>query len=230
MFKTTREAVEYIQALKPCVEKSTSKVMLAVPYTALKAASDAAKGSNIQIGAQNMHDAAEGAFTGEISSDMIKETGATFVLIGHSERRQYYGETNQSVNRKTKRALAEGLTPIVCIGETEAERESGQTEAVLQKQLSESLEGINLEGVIVAYEPVWAIGTGKTATPEIAQEAHKICRSLTSESTPILYGGSVKPENAADLMEMKDIDGALVGGASLKADSFAQIVNFGEKQ
>ncbi|MBI2743173.1 MAG: triose-phosphate isomerase [Chlamydiales bacterium] len=238
MYKTAREAEVYVAALIPQIS-SSARVLLAVPFTALHAASAASRKSSIQVGAQNMHDAPEGAFTGEISAGMLKEAGAQFVLLGHSERRSYFQETSAFINRKVKRALAEGLTPIVCVGESEKEREAGKTEEILLSQLSESLTGLTvqeLEKIHIAYEPVWAIGTGKTATPEIADAAHLICRNflkekcgaLVAEKIAILYGGSVKPESANALLSMPNIDGALVGGAALDPSVFAQIINSGQ--
>ena len=196
---------------------------------------DAARNNPIQVGAQNMHWLDQGAYTGETSPLMLKAIGVTHVLIGHSERRQYFNETDETVNLKLKSALAHGLIPIVCVGELLAEREAGQTTAVLERQTAGALAGIDpaaAKPLVIADEPVWAIGTGRTATPEIADEAHKIIRaqiakSLSAElaaSTRILYGGSVKPDNTAKLCSLEDIDGALVGGASLEAVSFSQIV------
>ena len=203
-----------------------------MPFTALFTASEAAEGTSIMIGAQNMHDAEEGAFTGEISSRMLQDAGSRFVLIGHSERRHLFGESNAFIARKLKRALASGLKPILCIGETEAEREQGRTQEVLNRQLLESLPDHPAD-LILAYEPVWAIGTGKTATAEIAEEAHAFCRSFLSEKwgasaarkIPILYGGSVKPDNIKGLTQKPNINGALVGGASLNPQTFAEIIS-----
>ena len=194
----------------------------------------AIRGSAVQLGAQNMHFEKDGAFTGEISASMLTDLGCRYVILGHSERRQYFGETDATVNRKTLVALDSGLTPIVCVGETLEERESGKTEHVVATQIKGSLAGLSAqqgEKLVIAYEPVWAIGTGKTATPEQAEEVHAQIRSLlrelfgaTADVIRIQYGGSVKPENAAELMRQPNIDGALVGGASLKADSFAGII------
>jgi triosephosphate isomerase len=197
----------------------------------------AVTGSNVAVGAQNMYFADEGAFTGETSPLMLKAINATRVIIGHSERRQYFCETDESVNKKLHAALKHGLKPIVCIGEVLAERESGKTEEVLLRQLRKGLEGIagpQCESMVIAYEPVWAIGTGKTATPEMAAEAHAIVRKEiatvlgreAADAIRVLYGGSVKPENASALMNMEEIDGALVGGASLDPQSFAKIVKY----
>lgn len=235
MYKTAREASEYVTALARLIKGSPgSQVMLAAPFTAIHAASLASQNTSIIIGAQNMHDAPEGAFTGEISASMLKEAGARFVILGHSERRQFFQETSAFINRKVKRALSSGLTPIVCIGETEQERSSGKTREILLAQLEQSLVDLtpdDLAKILVAYEPVWAIGTGKTATPEIAEETHLICREFLkarkAARVPILYGGSVKVENARALLSMPNIDGALVGGAALDPTTFAQIINSG---
>jgi triosephosphate isomerase (TIM) len=236
MYKTASEAKAYVQELAPMVGGARADVLLAVPFTALSAASASAKETGIQVGAQNMHDAEEGAFTGEISARMLKDAGARFVILGHSERRLLFHEENPFIHRKLKRALNDGLLPILCIGESQQERDQGKAEQVLHRQLSACLEGLRPEQVgqiVIAYEPVWAIGTGKTATPEIAQEAHLQCRGFiaktwgkeTAASTRILYGGSVKPETIAKLMAQPDIDGALVGGASLDPATFAKIIN-----
>ena len=204
-------------------------MLLAVPFTALQAA----QGSEIEIGAQNMHDAAEGAFTGEISANMLWDAGATFVILGHSERRHLFGETNAFIHRKVVRALEEELQPLLCIGETEEERAHGRTADVLKRQLDECLKGVDPEKVMIAYEPVWAIGTGKTATPEIAEEAHQQIRAHLGESgkgVAILYGGSVKPETMKPLMQQPNVNGVLVGGASLDVETFAKIVNWRNQQ
>ncbi|MDD5544715.1 MAG: triose-phosphate isomerase [Acidobacteriia bacterium] len=238
MFKTVEESEAFIDALAPLVEDSTHcDIVVAPPFTALSAVVKRIQGTRILASAQNCHWEKEGAFTGEVSCEMIAETGARYVIIGHSERRQYFGETNDTVNRKIGAALRVDLTPLVCIGESLSEREQGQTERVLETQLREGLAALTdlqFSHIIIAYEPVWAIGTGRTATPQIAAEAHRFIRgtlatffsaSLASE-TRILYGGSVKPDNIKGLMAQPEIDGALVGGASLKADSFASLVNF----
>jgi triosephosphate isomerase len=210
------------------------EVVVCPPFTGLDAASKALAGSKIGLGAQNMHFEAPGAFTGEVCAGMLKELAVKYVILGHSERRTLFGETNAVVNRKTKAALAAGLTPIVCVGETLAEREANRTETVVTTQVRESLAGLgaDLAKVVVAYEPVWAIGTGKTASPAQAQEVHALIRrvlasvgdSKTADGIRIQYGGSMKPENAKELMSQPDIDGGLIGGAALKADSFAAIV------
>jgi triosephosphate isomerase len=211
--------------------------MIAPPFTALAPVAEVLKPSRILLGAQNLHWENEGAFTGEISPAMLVSAGCRYVIIGHSERRQYFGETDHSVNQKISAAGKHGLDPIFCIGESEGERESGQTFSVLDKQVKKGLEGMfadNLKTLVIAYEPVWAIGTGKTATSDQAQEVHHFLRSLVdelfghtlAESIRILYGGSVKPGNISELMAQPDIDGALVGGASLDAETFSKIVQF----
>jgi triosephosphate isomerase len=237
MYKTIEEAQSFIYELMAMGTNPTSSIYIAVPFTALSAASTAAKGSSIRVGAQNMHDATEGAYTGEISGKMLLDAGAQFVILGHSERRHLFGETNEFINRKVKAALKLGIRPILCIGETLQEREENKTENVLQNQLESCLSGISeneLRKILIAYEPVWAIGTGRTASSEQAEEMHRFCRGLLSskwggeaaESISILYGGSVKPENTRALMEQKNIDGVLVGGASLTVDSFNKIINY----
>ena len=238
MYKNAAEAGSFVQALKAMLPAELSvDITLAPAFTALESAVSAAAGSPIKIAAQNVFWEKEGAFTGEISAGMLTSLGVTQVIIGHSERRQYFGETNDTVNQRVKAALAGGLQPIVCIGETLDQRESQQTFKVLEDQLTMGLSGLTPEQagtIILAYEPVWAIGTGKTATPEIAQEAHQFIRQqveklfnkTVANSLLILYGGSVKPENAAVLMAQEDLDGALVGGASLKPEVFWEIINF----
>jgi triosephosphate isomerase len=215
--------------------------VIAPVFTAIRSVADRLEGSNIRLAAQNCSIQNDfGAHTGEVTPSMLKDAGCSHVIIGHSERRQFYGETDASVNSKTKAAASAGLTAIVCVGEHLAEREAGDAENVVSKQLRGALSGLtanDMERIIIAYEPVWAIGTGKTATPEQAQEMHGHIRrnlaeshgSPSSESIRILYGGSVKPENIDDLMAQADIDGALVGGASLEAESFARIVNYGRQ-
>ncbi len=238
MHKDRSQAIEFVRELQPLVKSSLSKVYIAAPFTCIATAAKAAEKTNIVIGAQNMHDQHEGAFTGEISSWMLKELGAEFVLIGHSERRHVFHENNAFINAKVIRALKDDLVPVLCVGETLEERKEGLVDRVLRSQVHEGLKSVpkaESDKIIVAYEPVWAIGTGQVATPEIAQEAHEICRHVLAElfSTqhaqrmPILYGGSVKPSNIESLMDQIDVDGALVGGASLDPHSFAQIVNQG---
>ena len=238
MYKTQAETRAFFQAFRPLVAASTHcDIVIAPPYTALVAAAEAAKGSGIAIAAQNVHGRPEGAFTGEICARMLVEAGCTAVIIGHSERRQYFNDTDETVFMKTKAALEEGLIPIVCVGEILSERESNLTETVLKRQFEGGLGALTpaeFSRILVAYEPVWAIGTGKTATPELASEAHRYLRELAAarfsfeiaSALRILYGGSVKPDNIKGLMAQPEIDGALVGGASLDPKSFAAIVNF----
>lgn len=234
MYKTAREAVDYIEAFLPKIEKCKAQVFLAVPFTSIASAAQFAKDTPVVIGAQNMNDAREGAFTGEIAGLMLKEAGAEFVILGHSERRHVFGESDAFIHKKVLRALQDDLIPVLCVGETLHEREQGKTEEVLKRQIGSALEGIPKEDagkIILAYEPVWAIGTGKTATPKMAEEAHAFCRECLAEfvgkrkagAMPILYGGSVKPDNAAQIAAEKNIDGVLVGGASLDPETFAQI-------
>lgn len=212
-----------------------TKVIVCPPFTSLSAVAKLVSGSAIGLGAQNMHPESSGAFTGEISAPMLKSVGCAYVIVGHSERRQLFGESDEFINRKVQAALSAGLIPIVCVGETLEQREKGETHDVVTRQLKGCLSGVKSEDVsrcIIAYEPVWAIGTGKTATPAQAQEIHQLIRRLVAslagkqvaESVVIQYGGSVKPENARELLTQADIDGALVGGACLKADSFAKII------
>jgi triosephosphate isomerase len=240
MYKTASEAAAAARALKDLTAGAAGvEVMIAPPFTALATVAEVLAGSAIATGAQNLHWEPEGAFTGEIAPGMITDAGCRYVIVGHSERRHLFGETDQDVNRKVKAALAAGLIPVLCIGETESERNAEQTFSVLDKQVRLGLEGVSLQtpgGIVVAYEPVWAIGTGQTATRDQAQEAHAFIRALlrklygepVAEDTRILYGGSVKPSNIAALINMKDIDGALVGGASLEPETFAQIVKLGK--
>lgn len=236
MYKIPAEAVGFTDAFLPLVaNQQKSEIVLCPPMVCLAATIAATQGTQVRIGAQTMDWHDNGAFTGETSPIMLNALGATHVLIGHSERRQYFNETDETVNLKLKSALAHNLVPIVCVGEHKAERESGRTNDVLKQQLSVGLQGIDpaaATSLVVAYEPVWAIGTGLTATPQIAEDAHRFIRTQIAEvlspaiaaSTRILYGGSVKPDNAANLCCLENIDGALVGGASLDPTSFAQIV------
>ncbi|NNE98436.1 MAG: triose-phosphate isomerase [Pyrinomonadaceae bacterium] len=239
MYKLHDEAVNTALELKNQVANATHcEVIIAPVFTALKTVADRTEGSNVNVAAQDCSTHTEhSANTGEVCADMIKDVGASHIIIGHSERRQFYGETDESVNEKTKACLYFGLTAIVCVGESLAERESGNAQTVVKTQLNGALKGLtvsDMERIIIAYEPVWAIGTGKTATPEQAQEMHAFIRGVlaetqseeSAENTRILYGGSVKPANVRELMSENDIDGALVGGASLDATSFAQIVNY----
>jgi triosephosphate isomerase len=233
--KTIAEAEAYIQALLPRVGAVDDvEVVICPPYTALQAMVDSARGSSVQVYAQNMHEADAGAFTGEISAPMLTEIDVQGVILGHSERRQLYNETDRALEQKVPKALAAGLVPILCVGETEEERERGDTERKLRHQVQEGLEKVatdQLPGVVIAYEPIWAIGTGLVATPDQAQEAIAFVRALVEDrdkaagqAVRILYGGSLKPDNAPELLALPDVDGALVGGASLDAASFAQIV------
>ncbi len=235
MNKTMAETEALINELKPLVAKSKPEVVLCVPYTDLMVAKKAIEGSKIKLGAENVAWADSGAFTGEISADMLKEIGVEYVIIGHSERRQYFGETDQTVNMRLTQALKKGLKPIVCVGETLTEREKNKTKKVLKKQVLEGLNGVtDFSNIVIAYEPVWAIGTGKTATAEDANKTIGFIRSLVkktwgaevAKALRIQYGGSMKPSNAKELMAMRHIDGGLIGGASLKAEDFASIVNY----
>lgn len=241
MYKTIAEALDFVQSLKPLVVASTHcEIVIAPTFAALKLVAVRLEGSNIQVAGQNV--AAEegpGAFTGEVSAAMLKDCGARWVIVGHSERRQLFGETDESVNKKIRVAIGAGLTPIMCVGERLEERDAGRAETVVGGQLAGGTRNLTLPEaarIIVAYEPVWAIGTGRTATPEIAEQMHSFIRSKVREifgdgvadEMRILYGGSVKPDNIRLLMDQPDIDGALVGGASLEPGSFAKIVNFKE--
>lgn len=238
MNTVVEDAKTLVQDLKARVrDVANVEIVVCPPFISLTTVRDVIEGSNIALGAQNVYWEKSGAFTGKISPSMLKSAGCTYVIIGHSERRAYFHETDETVNKKIFAALAEGLKPIVCVGETLKERESEKTFDVVKRQVNEGLTNLSpeqMKTVVIAYEPVWAIGTGKTATPEQAQEVHAFIRKLlvemfgeqTAEATRLQYGGSVKPENASELMAQIDIDGALVGGASLKADSFEKIVKF----
>src|SRR5271170_2324351 len=238
MYKTTSEARACAEALLPlCLGHSRDEVVICPPFCSLGIVLDALSGSGIAVGAQNMHFAEEGAFTGEISAPMLTAIGVTHVILGHSERRQYFCETDETVNQKLHTALRHGLIPIVCVGETLVEREDGRTEEVLIRQVAKALLNIspdNASPIVIAYEPIWAIGTGKTATPELAAQAHLLIRSEVArrlnrdvaDDMRILYGGSVRPDNASSLLNQPEINGALVGGASLKPESFAQLVKY----
>lgn len=232
-----KASVELVRALAKGLPANAPEVIVAPPFTALTVVGQALQGTPILLAAQNLHWEAKGAFTGEVSAGQIKDAGCSAVIIGHSERRQYFGETDETVAKKLRAALGAGLTPIVCIGETLAQREEQKTWRVLEVQIKGALEGFRpaeLSGLVIAYEPVWAIGTGKTATPQQAQEAHLYARKMVARihgeglasATRILYGGSVTPDNVDALMSEADVDGALVGGASLKAESFLRIVGF----
>ena len=238
MYKNPGEAAGFLHDLAPLVTASSgAEIVVCPPFVDVVAAADAARGTNIAIGAQDLFWLQEGAYTGEVSAPMLVAAGCRWVIVGHSERRQYFGETDESVFKKTIAALDAGLTPIVCVGERLEEREGSLTEDVLTSQIAGSVSGLlpeQLARIVIAYEPCWAIGTGRTATPEIAAEAHRFLRGQISarfgreaaEACRILYGGSVKPDNIKGLMAQPDLDGALVGGASLDPVSFAAIVNF----
>lgn len=238
MYKTRQETQKFFDRFKPLVRATKHcEIIIAPPFTSLASAAEAARGTNIVIAAQNAYWEREGAFTGEVSMSMIVEAGCRAVILGHSERRHSFGETDAGVNRKVKAALAANLQPLVCVGETIEEREADQTNHVLQTQFRGSLDGLTaaeFSRILIAYEPVWAIGTGRTATPEVAAESHAYIRRLAKEAfgaesasaLRILYGGSVRPDNIAALMAQEEIDGVLVGGASLNAESFASIVNY----
>ena len=233
------EAINFIQELTPLVKDTKNDVVLCVPYIDLFYSLLHVQGTNIKIGAQNMHWEEKGAYTGEVSASMLKSIGVEYVIIGHSERRQYFNETDETVNKKIKSALLHDLKPIVCVGETLEQREAGETEKIVTNQIAKAFEGIaseDLEKIIVAYEPIWAIGTGKTATKEdanntimqIRKKLAEIYGQNEADGVIIQYGGSVKSSNAKELFEMSDIDGGLVGGASLKAEEFSKIVKFDE--
>lgn len=236
---TVRETEKFMEEFLVKIKTTSCVVGVAPPFTSIAVAAKRAQGSQIYVGAQNMSEHLHGAYTGEISAAMIKEVGAQFVLIGHSERRLYFHEDNQIIHHKIQLALQRGLMPILCIGETQNERERNLTKNVLASQLKEALQGVSrehMQKILIAYEPVWAIGTGQTATPEMVQESHHFCRSLLAhpwgdeiaKDIPILYGGSVKPENIAQLVTQPDVNGALIGGASLNVGSFVQIIKNSE--
>ena len=236
MFKTVHEAVVHVKELRSVVKAVTGvEIVVAPPFTALHAVAEAARNSNLAVAGQTCHWEKDGAFTGEVSAGMVREAGAEYVIVGHSERRAMFGETDDTVNRRTRAALAAGLIPIVCVGETLEQRDAGQTLALVDQQLQRGLDGVTADQVaamVVAYEPVWAIGTGRNATPEQAGEVHSHIRmrlrswwgASASEQCHVIYGGSVKPGNIAALQAVPDVDGALVGGASLDVAGFAQIV------
>ncbi len=238
MNKNRKDAEQLITELVPLVKDAKCDVVICVPFTDLDTAVKATKNTNIKVGAQNVHWAESGAFTGEISADMLKEIGVEYVIIGHSERRQYFGETDESVNKRTLKALEAGLKPIICVGETLAEREKGKTDEVVTRQTKAAFKDIpkeELKNIVIAYEPVWAIGTGKTATAEDANSTIKVirdtmaelyCKNCAEETVRIQYGGSMNPKNASELMAMPEIDGGLIGGASLKAEDFSKVVNY----
>ena len=236
MHKTIAEALEFVNEVKDRVNNDKVEAVICAPFTLLKDLKQATKGTNIKIGAQNMHFEEKGAFTGEISPLMLKELDMDYVVIGHSERRQYFNETDETVNKKVLKALEVGIDPILCVGETLEEREAGNTKDVCKVQVEKALENVSKEDlakVVIAYEPVWAIGTGKTATSEDANDViayiREVVANLYGESANevrIQYGGSVKPSNVAEIMNQSDIDGALVGGASLEANDYVELVNF----
>ena len=239
MYKNNKEAVETLTKLKDLTKDVKNvDIVIGAPFTCLSDAVKTVEGSNIKIAAENVYPKIEGAYTGEISPKMLKDIGITYVILGHSERREYFKESDEFINQKVKAVLEIGMKPILCIGEKLEERESGKTLTVLSKQIKGGLVDLSKEAaekVIIAYEPVWAIGTGKTATPEMAEETHRAIRNVLTEmfgkdvadKMIIQYGGSMKPENAKDLLSQEDIDGGLVGGASLKADSFFEIIKAG---
>ncbi|HJG96249.1 MAG TPA: triose-phosphate isomerase [Romboutsia timonensis] len=236
MHKTIAEALDFVNAVKDRVNNDNVEAVICAPFTLLKDLKEATKGTNIKIGAQNMHFEEKGAFTGEISPLMLKELDMDYVVIGHSERRQYFNETDETVNKKVLKALEVGIDPILCVGETLEEREAGNTKDVCKVQVEKALENVSKEDlakVVIAYEPVWAIGTGKTATSEDANDVIAYIREVVANlygelanEVRIQYGGSVKPSNVAEIMNQSDIDGALVGGASLEANDYVDLVNF----
>ncbi len=238
MNNTIADTKALVKDLIPLVKDAKCDVVICTPYTDLAAAVEATAGTNIKVGAENVHWAEKGAFTGEISAKMLVELGVEYVIIGHSERRQYFGETDETVNMRVKAALAAGLKPIICVGELLEERESGKTEEVVTRQTRAAFKDIDkseLDNIVIAYEPVWAIGTGKTATAQDANDTIKVirdtmaelyCPKCAEEKVRIQYGGSMNPKNASELMAMPEIDGGLIGGASLKAEDFSKVVNF----
>ncbi len=237
MNNTMADTTKLLNELKPLVKDAKAEVVVCVPYTNLYVANELLKGSNIKLGAENVHWADNGAFTGEISASMLKELNVEYVIVGHSERRQYFGETDETVNLRAKKAIDNGIKPIICVGETLEERETNQVEKVIVNQVTKALDGIcevGIKSVVIAYEPIWAIGTGKTATAQEANDTIKIVRDTVrklyndsiADELLIQYGGSMKPSNVKELMAMKEINGGLIGGASLKAEDFSQIVKY----
>ena len=236
MNKTASETAAFAEAIKPLLPRTRAcEAVICVPALNIPAAQKALKGTRISVGAETLHEAASGAFTGEMAAGMLADIGVKYVIIGHSERRQYFGETDETVNKRATAVIKAGLTAIVCVGETLAERDAGKVEDVIVRQMKEGLKGLSsadADKLVIAYEPVWAIGTGRTATPEQAQDVHALIRKVlgemigidAAETVRIQYGGSMKPGNAAELLAQKDIDGGLIGGAALKADSFAAII------
>jgi triosephosphate isomerase len=229
MYKTQSEASEFLQKFMPELENTPTEreVLLCAPFTDLGIMSKSLHGSRVQLGAQNVHWEEEGAYTGEISGAMLTEIGVRYVIIGHSERRQYFGETDDTVNKRLLSAQRHGLTPILCVGETKQQRDAGETESLIVNQLKQGLVGVDQQNLIIAYEPIWAIGTGDTCEASEANRVIGLIRSqLKVSEVPIQYGGSVKPNNIDEIMDQPEINGALVGGASLEPDSFARIVNY----
>jgi triosephosphate isomerase len=229
MFKTQTEAQEFLKGFVTQLEETPEdrEIVLCVPFTDLDIMSKSLHGSRVRLGAQNVHWEESGAYTGEISAPMLTEIGVRFVVVGHSERRQYFGETDETVNLRLKAAQSHGLTPILCVGETKEQRDAGQTESHIFSQLEKDLVGVDQDNLVIAYEPIWAIGTGDTCESKEANRVIRLIRSqLTNPDVTIQYGGSVKPENIDEIMAQTEIDGALVGGASLQPDSFAKIVNY----
>ena len=237
MNMTPSEAKALVSELLPLVKDAKCEVVVCPPFVDLAAVKPLLEGTNVKLGAQNVHWAEKGAFTGEVSAIMLKEIGVEYAIIGHSERRQYFGETDETVNKRAKAALAAGLIPIICVGESLAQRENGETDALVTAQVNLALDGISaaeVEKLVIAYEPIWAIGTGKTATKEQANETISVIREAvralygenTAEAVRIQYGGSMNAANATELMSMPEIDGGLIGGASLKAADFSKVVNF----
>ncbi len=229
MYKTQTEALEFLQGFKSELDNTPDdrEIVLCVPFTDLDSLSKTLHGSRIQMGAQNVHWETEGAYTGEIAAPMLTEVGVRYVVIGHSERRQYFGETDETVNLRLKAAQKAGLTPILCVGETKQQRDAGDIESHIFSQLAKGLVDVDQTNLVIAYEPIWAIGTGDTCAPAEANRVIGLIRSkLSNPNVPIQYGGSVKPDNVDEVMAQPEIDGALVGGASLEAKSFARIVNF----
>lgn len=235
MNMTPSETKRFLEDLVPALKGAKHTIMVFPPFPCLQAAAAALEGSKVILGAQNLHHEEKGAFTGEVSAAMLADSGCDAVILGHSERRQHFKETNNAINLKIRRALRSGLQPVLCVGETDKQRESGETEEVLREQLNGCLKDLpkdEVKGIIIAYEPVWAIGTGKTATPDIAQETHAFIRSsleklfskATAKAIPLLYGGSMKPDNAKALLSEPDIDGGLIGGASLDKEDFLAII------
>jgi triosephosphate isomerase len=229
MYKTQTEALEFLQGFSSQIENTPEdrEIVLCAPFTALGVLSKSLHGSRVRLGAQNVHWETFGAFTGEISGPMLTEIGVRYVVIGHSERRQYFGETDETVNMRLKAAQIHGLIPILCVGETKLQRQAGETEVVIKTQLEKDLQGVDQQHLVIAYEPIWAIGTGDTCDPVEANRVIGMIRSqLTNPDVPIQYGGSVKPNNIDEIMAQSEIDGVLVGGASLEASDFGRIVNY----